>query len=255
MNTLQSNSITRKLYSQLILLVFILTTSITNAQIEVKEYNTTNVIANNQVLSFANAGCGYSDPCNWKFSVTNTSSENIYVKIFVDQLVNTDGSNFQLCFAGVCLNSVSLGTGYPSNAVMIAPGASNGVGNSMWNLNPASTSTPMSWVFRFQAFNSLNSPIGTPMTMTYSFDPSLSLADSEQLNVEVYTSQDSKELNIVSQEQLFIEFYNILGQKVKYSETTASNNTIDVSELKSQPYIMRISNNQGKKIIKKILIQ
>lgn len=239
----------------LLLFCFALFTFASYAQFEVKDKSDNSVVTNGQAISFSDAGCSYNDPCNWKFSVTNTSTENIYMRIFVDNLVNTDGSDFQLCFAGVCLNNVALGSGYPSTAALIAPGATNSAGNNLWNLNPSTTTTAMSWTFRFQAFDSSGFTIGTPLTVTYNFDPNLSVDEEEFTTVEVFPTQVKNELNVSSSQKLTAEFYDILGKKVKEASVPSGESKINVSDLSPQLYIIRFRNDNGKTLIKKVVVE
>lgn len=242
---------------KLTLIALLLVSYISFAQFEVRKTSTDELITDGQTINFNESGCGYSDPCNWKFKVTNTSGGDIYMRIFVDGMTNTDGSNFQLCFAGVCLNSVTLGSGYPTNAALIPAGATNSAGNNFWNQNPSGTTTAMSWTFRFQAFDAVGgSPIGTPLSVTYNYDPNLSTESFEQpLSVDIFPSIATNEVNIISQDQLKVDFYNLLGQNVKKVTIEPGNGTINVSDLAAQPYILRITNNKGEKITKKIVIK
>ncbi|WP_299111224.1 T9SS type A sorting domain-containing protein [uncultured Winogradskyella sp.] len=229
---------------------------VSHAQFEVKDKSDDSVVTDGQTIAFSEAGCGFNDPCNWKFSVTNTSSEAIYMRIFVDNLTNTDGSNFQLCFAGVCLNSVALNSGYPNTAAMIPSGATNSIGNNFWNQNPSTTTTAMSWTFRFQAFDAGGVEIGTPLSVTYNFDPNLSIEDEEEFtSLEVFPTQVKDVLNVSSSQKLTAEFYDILGKKVKNVKVDLGESKINVSDLSPQLYIIRFRNDAGKTLIKKIVVE
>lgn len=238
----------------LLFLTFILASFIASAQFEVRDKSDDSLITNGQEIAFANAGCASTDPCNWKFKITNTSTNDIYMKIYVDNLEGTDGSDFQLCFAGVCLNDVSLGNGYPSSAALIPPGGTNSAGNNMWNQNDPATNTPMSWTFRFQAFDGGGTPIGTPLIITYRFDPNLSIEETETSEVQIYPTTVKNQLNVKSSEDLNVAFYNILGQKVKSAKVMSGTDMIDVSDIAaSQVYIVRFTNEQGESTTKKII--
>lgn len=226
-----------------------------NAQFEVRDKSDDSLVTEGQTINFSDAGCSYNDPCNWKFKVTNTSSEAIYMRIFVDNLTGTDGSDFQLCFAGVCLNSVTLNSGYPNTAAMIAPGATNSAGNNFWNQNDSATTTPMSWTFRFQAFNAGGTEIGTPLNVTYNFDPSLSVDESSLSTLEIYPTNAKNELSVSSTEDLSADFYDLLGRNVKQVNIVSGGDTIDISDLSAQPYIIRFTNDDGERITKKIVKQ
>ncbi|WP_299119683.1 T9SS type A sorting domain-containing protein [uncultured Winogradskyella sp.] len=240
---------------KLLFMSLILASYMSFAQFEVRDKSDDSIVTDGQTISFSEAGCGYSDPCNWKFDVTNTTAEAIYMRIFVDNLTNTDGSNFQLCFAGVCLNNVTLNSGYPNTAAMIGPGATNSAGNNFWNQNDPTTTTPMTWTLRFQAFDAGGTEIGTPLSVTYNFDPSLSIDDSELTSVEIFPTQVKNELNVSSNEDLTAEFYDILGKKVKQVKVASGESTINVSNLSPQLYVIRFSNNTGKTLVRKIVVE
>lgn len=240
---------------KLLILSFLFASYVSFAQFEVRETSTDNLVSDGQVLNFSEAGCGFTESCNWKFKVTNTSSQDIYMRIFVDDLTNTDGSNFQLCFAGVCLNSVTLGSGYPNNAALIGPGVTNVAGNNFWNQNAPGTAGPMSWTFRFQAFDFFGNPIGTPLTVTYNYDDNLSVEESEFSSVEVFPTVASNEIFISSNNELTATFYDMLGKRVKHTVLNVGEATIDVSDLSAQIYILQLTNSEGNSITKRIVIE
>lgn len=244
------------MHKKLLLIGLMFTSVIAFAQFEVRTTSTDELVADGQTISFSESGSSSSEDYNWKFKVTNTSDQDIYMRIFVDNLTNTDGSNFQLCFAGVCLFSVNQGTGYPSTAALIEPGQTNVAGNSLWNQHPSGTSTPMSWTFRYQAFDAVGgNEIGSPVTITYNYEPNLSIDESELSSVKVFPTQVENELNISSNEELTAEFYTILGKKVKQNVVASGESTIDVSGLSSQLYIVRFTNKAGKTLVKKIVVE
>ena len=226
-------------------------------QFELRNYDDDTQVSDGAILNYSDTGCGYNDSCNWRFKVVNTSTtETLNVRIIVDEMVNTDGSNVQLCFSGQCLNSVSQGTAYPTTGpASIAPGAATGSGNYFWNLHPTDTTTPMSWTLRFQAFDGLGLPTGTPISVTYNFNPNLSIDEPEFTSVEVFPTQVNDELNVTSGQKLTAEFYDILGKRVKQVEVPSGSSKINVSELSPQLYIIRFRNDSGKTLIKKIIVE
>ncbi len=238
---------------KLLFITLSLISYIASAQFEVRAKSDNSVITDGQVINFNESGCGFTGDCNWKFEVENTSAQDIYMRIFVDNLTGTDGSNFQLCFAGVCLNSVALNSGYPSTAALISSGGINSAGNNFWNQNPANTPTAMSWTFRFQAFDSGDNPIGTPLSMTYNYDQNLSIGNNTLDTLRIFPTNVKNELNIVSQQSISAEFFNLLGQRVKSVTLKSGNAVINLSELRSQAYIIRFTDQNGKQIVKKII--
>ena len=238
---------------KLLFMGLILASFVSYAQFDVRDKSDDSLVTDGQSIAFSEAGCEYADPCNWKFEVTNTSSEAIYMRIFVDNLVGTDGSNFQLCFAGVCLNNVALNSGYPSTAAMIAPGATNSAGNNFWNQNDSATATDMSWTFRFQAFDSSGFTIGSPLSVTYNYTAPLSVEESQLSKINIYPTNVVNELNVSSTEDLSATIYDLLGRNVKQVNIISGGDTIDFSDLSAQPYIIRFTNEEGDSITKKIV--
>ncbi|MGB0980819.1 MAG: T9SS type A sorting domain-containing protein [Winogradskyella sp.] len=238
---------------KLLLLTFLLTAYLSNAQFEVFDKSDNSQITEGQVFTFSEAGCSYPGDCNFKFKVTNTSAQDIYMRIFVDGLTGTNGDNFQLCFAGVCLNNIALNNGYPNTAALITAGSTNSAGNNFWNQNTPGNTTPMSWTFRFQAFDAGGTEIGTPLTMTYNYNPALSIDDAELVNVNVYPTSVKNKLNVISNDDLTADFYNILGKRVKQVSVKNGDSTIDISDLTAQIYVVRFTNNEGKQVLKKIV--
>ena len=235
--------------------LFLLTITFSYSQFEVRDYNTNELITDGQELVFTESGCDYADPCNWKFKVTNTSASEISMRIVVDEMVNNDGSAFQLCFAGVCLNSISQGSAYPNNAATIAAGATNSAGNNFWNLFPSDTNTDMSWTFRFQAYDDEDRAVGTPISVTYSYQPSLSVEDNKLNKIEIFPTITNNNITINTEENLSIVVYNLLGQKVKALQIETGNTTVDVSDLASQPYLVRLTNDENQSVVKKIIVK
>ena len=241
----------------LLILSLTLFTFISHAQFEIRNYDDDSIVTDGETLSFSDTGCGYTDSCNWRFKVTNTSAtETLNMRIYVDNMVNSDGSNVQLCFSGTCLNSVSLGTGYPtSTPASIAPGASTGPGNYFWNQNPVGTSTVMEWTLRFQALDGSGTPTGTPLSVTYRFDPNLSIEEQDLNTVEIFPTQVKNELTVSSNKDLTAEFYDILGKKVKQVNILAGGSQVDVSDLSSQLYIIRFISEEGNISTQKIVVE
>lgn len=240
---------------KLLLISLMLTSYICQAQFDVLYKRNNTIVSDGQSYTFIEASCGYDDPCNWKFDVTNTSSQDIYMRIIVDNLVNNDGSNFQVCFASVCLNNITLNGAYPSTAALITPGETNSLGNNFWNLNPAGTATAMSWTLRFQAFDAGDNEIGTPISMSYNYQPTLSVEDSQISNLNVYPTKVKNELNVTVDENVSAVFYDITGKKVKDVQISSGNQKINISELSAQIYIVQFKNEEGKKTAIKIVKQ
>jgi hypothetical protein len=238
---------------KLLSLTLILTTYFSHAQFDVIYLSDNSIVTDGQNYTFADSSCAYADPCNFKFAVANTSAQDIYVRIVVDGIVNNTGANFQLCFASICLSNISLNAAYPSTAAFIPVGTTNDMGNSMWNLNPPRTTTPMSWTFRFQAFDASDNEVGTPTSMTYNYQPTLSSEVSEISSLKVFPTNVQNELNISVDENVSAVFYDLSGRVVKEIRVLPGNQKTDVSDLSAQIYVVRFKNSQGLKSVVKIV--
>lgn len=240
---------------KLLLITLILVSYICNAQFDVIAQSDNTIVTDGQSFNFTEASCGYTDPCNWKFAVVNTSTQDINVRIIVDNMVNNNGSDFQVCFAAVCLNSITLNGAYPSVAAVIPNRGRSDVGNNFWNLFPAGTTSDMSWTFRFQAFDASDNEVGTPISMTYNYQGTLSEDTSEIPSLNVFSTQLTEELKVSVDENITATFYDLSGRKVKESNIRSGVQSINVSDLSSQMYLVKFSNELGQnntiKVIKK----
>ncbi|EPR74314.1 cell surface protein [Winogradskyella psychrotolerans RS-3] len=104
---------------------------------------------------------------------------------------------------------------------------------------------------RYDSFgNAINDPFSTPFYSS-GFDldgigvinqQSLSIDNEEYLAISIYPNPASNELHINSTEKVDVSIYDILG-KLVISEKVDSNNAIEISELKSGIYLVRIALN------------
>ncbi|MGJ8549178.1 T9SS type A sorting domain-containing protein [Winogradskyella wichelsiae] len=104
---------------------------------------------------------------------------------------------------------------------------------------------------RYDSFgNAINDPFSTPFYSS-GFDldgigvinqQSLSINDEEYSAISIYPNPASNELHINSTEKVDVSIYDILG-KMMISKEVNSNNAIQISELKSGIYLVRIALN------------
>lgn len=240
---------------KLLFIALILTSYLSQAQFDVIAKRTNTAITDGQTFNFTESGCGYNDPCNWQFEVTNTSNQDINVRIVVDSMVNNNGSDLQLCFASVCLNSIALNTAYPSQAAVIPVGTTNSIGNYFWNKYPAGTVSPMSWTFRFQAYDANDNEVGTSISMNYNYLGTLSMDGSEIPSLNVYPTIVSNELNVSVDEQVSATFYDLTGRIVKEVPSISNDRRIDLTDLSSQIYLVHFLNEENQKTVVKLIKQ
>ncbi len=71
--------------------------------------------------------------------------------------------------------------------------------------------------------------------------------------MEVYPTSVKNELNVSSNEDLSAEIFDLLGRSIKQVNIISGGDTIDLSDLSTQPYILRFTSESGNTITKKIV--
>lgn len=200
---------------------------------------------------------GYPD-ANWDFYVNNTSStEDIYMKIEFVSAVNADGSMMELCF-GLCYTGISVGSSYPpsNDFVEIAPGEQTGPGNHLVNSEPGNGTDAVEYVFRYYQVDATGTnEIGTPLSITYRYDPLLGVGDFNKLNVTISSTIINNEMTVNTVEELNMLMYDLQGRLVKSQKLNVGQQIINTSDLSSQIYIVNFKNNQGLSDTIKVLVK
>ena len=196
------------------------------------------------------------------FYIQNTSTtDNIRVKIKCESITNADGTNMQLCFGGVCLSSITAGNSYPSGQpVIVAPGATTiNAFDDFYNQNPGDgTHYPMDYVFKFYQMDTSNAIIGTPVTITYRFNPTLNTAgfnfnSLSNMGISLQSNSTASTLEIEAHQTTAIEIYEVTGKVVERKTLGSGLNTIEVSSLHSGMYLLRFSNASGQRATVKFI--
>ena len=239
-------------------LLFSFTYLFSYSQFELRNYNTNTIINDGDALNYNTTGCGYPfGSCVFKFILTNTSSTDVRLRAVIDSRINADNDDGQLCIGSGCFINLNLNQGYPNNAVLLSPGSSIGTSGSQsfYNLTPSGSTTPMSWTIRFQAYDASDNEIGTPITVTYNYDSTFSTSEFNLSDVKIYPNQSNKTLVVDTSIDLNAEIYSILGKKVKTASLSDQNNQINVSQLTPQIYIVRLTDNIGNSITRKVVLE
>jgi hypothetical protein len=224
-----------------------------NAQIVVTTNG--NPIANNQTFSYSTTTIAAELP----FIVTNNNDEYINLKVRIDDITNTNGSNVQMCFGGLCYFAITEGAIYPTNfAVTIDPGMSTTVGDHFWNINSGDGSNyPMQYKFTFIQVNDAGQYMNDVLAINYIYNPNLAtnnVGDLAQAGITKMNTLVSNTLSFESTEAGTIELFDLNGKLAVRQNVQASAQTIDVSNLAPAVYVARF-NVGGKsaqvKIVKK----
>lgn len=236
------------LYLSILLVAFSM-----NAQYTVEDHDG-NLLTDGDIISFntiaPDAGAIYD------FYVNNTSTtDNIRMKIEFVSALNADGTMMELCF-GLCYTGITIGQSYPPNAdyVEIMPGAQTPPGNHMANADPGNGTDVLDYLFRFYQIDTAGNEIGDPLSVTYRYDPLLSVNENS-LSVNIFATSITDELNVTVDEELNLTIYNLQGKIVKSQKLNIGQQSINMSDLSSQMYVAHFDNGRGLSQTTKIVVR
>lgn|SRR5699024_2870141 len=222
-------------------------------------------IEDGKVFEFNIAG---EDDSSVNYMITNESENDIYMRLMVVSMSNTDGTQFEACLGGYCYYQIAEGAAYPfpddpAAYETIGSGESNSGGtgdaaNHVKNNKPEGENPeePIVVEFEFQQVEETGSIVLDKVAFTYIYTPDLSVDKHENFGVQILnTVVKNGELNIKTQEPAQVEIYNLLGQKFNTTKLTSGVNTVDVSNLSTQIYLVRIQNTKGEIKTQKIVVQ
>ena len=214
-----------------------------NAQFTLEDSDGT-LISDGNVIEFG--VLGYPD-ANWDFYVNNTSTtDDIYMKILFESAVQADGSMMELCF-GTCWSDITIGNIYPPNEqfIAIAPGEQSGIGHHLLNSDPGNGTDVIEYVFKYYQIDENGTEIGTPLRITYRYNPLLGIEDFNRLDVSILSTIIQNEMIVDTPEDLDLKVYDLQGRLVKSQKINAGQQSINMSDLKTQVYIVHFKNVQG----------
>lgn len=237
---------------KIILLAGLLLTTLTQAQISVEGNG--EVIPNNYVYTTHILQPQGSAELDLK--VTNTSNAPINLKLRIEEMVNTNGSNVQFCFGEQCFFDVVVGKTVPTNqgadGMTLAPGASNTEGDHFWNNNAGiDTNTPVKYKISIIQYTSEGVIIGEPLfTFTYVYDKNAAsttdFASLKNMGITVNNTVVKNNIDVTATQNAKLEMFNINGQIIKTAAITSGSQSIDVSGLSNGVYITRFTNEENK---------
>ncbi len=237
------------------MLVFGLAFGFAQAQITVNTNGSQ--ITNNQEFEYHALDTSAELP----FIVTNDSDENpINIKVRVDQIQNSDGTNLQLCFGGLCFFAINQGVIYPTNfAVTLEPGQSTTVGDHFWNSNPGDgMNYPMVYKLTFVQVDDNGVYMNDLLTFTYRYSPTLGVTDFTSLAAAGLTKINtlvSHDLQIETSENGTLEIVDLSGKTLVSRHLQAAAQSVDFSDASSGVYIVRFINDQKRSAQVKIVKQ
>ena len=238
----------------LLLIALLFTVFTMNAQIVsyVVEDQFGNEIIDGMVVEFSDYGVSNA---SLNFFITNTGPDEIYMRIEFVSAVNATGAGFELCFAGQCYIDLVAGQTVPPapQFLAIAPGGITSEGNHF--ANTLEGTEVKDYVFRFHETDSDGNDIGSDLTFTYRYDPTLGVNDLNELNISVASTVILNDMQVNAVEELNMEIYSLQGKLVSSEKINIGQQLINMSNLSSQMYIVKFSNDEGAsktiKVVKK----
>jgi hypothetical protein len=239
-----------KMKKSLLLIAVIFAVFTMNAQYLIKG-DDGNQFTDEMVFEFSEIG----DPDgSLNFFVTNTELEDIHMRIQFVSAVNTDGSGFQMCF-NLCYDDIDVGDSVPQvpNKVTIAAGETTGFGNHFLKYEEGTEIEDYN--FRFHQTDSEGNDIGNNLNITYRYNPILGVEDVNELGISIASTVILNDMQVTAVEELNMEIYSLQGKLVNSQKLNIGQQLINMSNLSSQMYIVKFSNDEGAsktiKVVKK----
>ncbi len=246
----------KKMKLKLLFLAILGSAAVANAQYTVTDDNG-NVLKEGDVLEYGTYG--YEAGADYIFYVTNDNpTETIYSRLEFINAVNADGSLFEICYAGQCYTDIPFGFTAPPipNVLPIEPGASTPGGDHILNGDPGDGVYMIDYICAFHQYEADGvTEIGTPLTFTYRYNPLLSVKDNSKVNLTIQSTVISSELVLNVNEPISMKVYDLQGRVVKQARFETGRQTINMSDLSSQAYILQFNNEKGATQTTKIVVQ
>ena len=126
----------------------------------------------------------------------------------------------------------------------------------MFNADPGNGTYVLDYVFRFYQVDSSGlNEIGDDLTMTYRYDPLLGIEDLKEINIDLYSTVITDQLIVDTLEDLDFKVIDLQGRVVKNEKLTAGHQEINMSDLRSQIYIVQFTNVEGNSKTAKIVVR
>lgn len=235
-------------------LTFLIATTFSYAQITLTRHSGTPIV-NGQIIAFNSVVLPAAEMDFYVRNTSTTTSTN--VKILCESLVNNDGTGFELCFGNECLSYVEQGETYPTTApVTLAPNGVNGNFDHFLNTTAGTGPYPKDYVFKFYQINGTGNEISNSITMTYRFDPNLSVDDIQQLEssgviLKSTSVKNQLELDVLKPNTMTI--FDLNGKQVFSTKLNYGIQSVDISNLNTSVYILRFASEDGRVSSKKII--
>jgi len=183
-----------------------------------------------------------------RFTVTNTGTEEAYVKVRVDEITNASGGQVQLCF-GVCVYNINEGNLVPNFILPIPAGTTTeSTQDHFWNANPGNGVDPVQYAFTFIEIDENGAYIADVVSFTYTYIPTAGTDDFaglQNIGITVKNTVVKNNLDVEIGQPATMELYSVNGQLIKTAALSAGSQAIDLSALSAAVYIARFTNDKN----------
>lgn len=236
-----------------LLLTFLFLTTFAFAQFNVIDYDDVPIL-DGDIRTFNSTGEADATLYFW---INNESMvDDIFVKIKLESITNSDGSSFQFCFGTLCIFDVQDGQTYPVSGVpeTIPAGGTNPQFDKFYNENEGDGSNyPIDYVWKFFQVDGNGDEIGESITFTYRFDPTLSVSDFDNnMGVTLQNTIAKDILNVESINPLNFEILSLNGQLIQEGQIESGINNIHISG-KTGVYFIRFSDSSDSSTFKFVI--
>jgi hypothetical protein len=239
---------------KLLLLSVMGAVSIANAQYTVAD-RAGNVLHDGDVIEYGTTA--YPD-ASYEFYVTNDNTSNeIYTRIEFVSATSGNGDDFELCY-GECITGLTVGQTVPPvpEVLPIGVGETTLEGNHFYNGNPGNGTEILDFVFAFHQYEANGTTeIGTPLTFTYRYNPTLGVNENSVVNLKIQSTVVSNQLVLDVNEPVSMMVYDLRGRVVKQDRFETGRQEVNMSDLSAQTYIVQFKNEKGAVQTTKIIVQ
>lgn len=143
------------------------------------------------------------------------------------------------------------------DAFIVGAGQTSGMGNHFFNDDPGNGIDNVDYVFAMRQYADANSTVevGTPLTFTYRYNPTLSVNNASQVNLSLISTMVTNQLIMDINEPVQVKLYDMQGKLVQEAKFEIGRQVMDVSSLSSQQYIVQFKNEGGALKTSKIIVR
>lgn len=237
----------------LFLSIICLSTFLASAQMSLKKLDGT-PINDGDVFVFDSA----EEPASYLgIKIYNNSETDINIRVKVESIVNSTGTDLQLCVGNVCLSTITAGSSYPNFPAVIEANSENGNFDHFVNYNSGIDQTaPVAYSFKFFQVDDNGIEIGNTVRFSYRFVSALGTSSFNTLaqsGISLKSNIISSALEMTTTKNVQYNLYDISGKSILQEKINAGEYRIDVTNLNSGVYILYFRNDEGQEASSRII--